>query len=124
MPLITRLSRQLRNNMTEAEKILWQRLKNRQLRGLRFLRQKPIVYKQIEMKKFFFIVDFICYEKKIIIEVDGGIHNTQKSYDMERDKTLALMGFKIVRIKNEEVINDIKSTIRKIELIIDENEFT
>ncbi len=114
MGSITYLSRKLRNNPTAAERKLWEFIRNRQIKGYRFLRQKPIVYKQIDSLRFFIITDFICYEKKLIIEVDGGYHNTQKDYDQARDILVNEMGFKVLRFENKEVMDQIKIVVEKI----------
>jgi very-short-patch-repair endonuclease len=67
--------RELRKNMTESEKILWDKLKNRKLSGYKFLRQHPIIYKGDLKRLNYFIADFYCHEVKLAVELDGGIHN-------------------------------------------------
>jgi very-short-patch-repair endonuclease len=93
--------------MTKAEAILWEHLRNSKLKGLKFRRQHPLDI---------FIADFYCHQKKLIIELDGGIHNIQeqKEYDEGRTFELEEKGFKILRFKNEEVINDIGSVLERI----------
>ena len=78
---ITKHARELRNNMTESEKLLWKELRGRKVSGLRFLRQHPILYKGNLSKYNYFIADFYCNEKKVIIEVDGPIHDGSEDYD-------------------------------------------
>lgn len=73
--------------------------------GLKFLRQYPIIYGNYDTRKLFFIADFYCADKKLVIELDGTIHDFQKDYDKHRDKIIAEMGLTIVRFKNEEVKN-------------------
>jgi len=107
-------ARQLRRNSTEEEKILWQKLRNRKFHGLKFLRQHPLVYDEINGKILFFVSDFYCAEKKAIIEIDGKIHDFQKDYDEKREEILKNMGFKILRFKNQEIGN-IASTLKRIE---------
>ncbi len=94
MGQITQLARQLRKNPTPAEKILWEHARKKKISGYKLLRQQPIIYKEIDEKKYFFIADFCCYQSKLIIEVDGGIHTLQKDYDEARDFIVAEMGFK------------------------------
>ena len=118
MGSITNLSRNLRNNPTPAERKLWEHIRNRQIKGFRFLRQKPIIYKQIDSLRFFIITDFICYEKKLIIEVDGGYHQNQKDYDQARDILVNEMGFTVLRFENSEVMNQIKLVIEKISAVL------
>lgn len=102
---ITELARELRRNPTPSEKKLWKYLRKRQLHGYKFLRQKPFVHEQHENKRFFYIADFYCAELKLIIEVDGKVHNFQKSYDYQRDFVLKRLGLNVLRIKNEDLEN-------------------
>jgi very-short-patch-repair endonuclease len=97
----------LRQEMTSAEKVLWKCLRNRKLNGLKFRRQHPLDI---------FIADFYCHEKKLIIELDGGIHDTleQKEYDEGRSFELKEKGFQILRFKNKEVLNNIEDVVQTI----------
>jgi uroporphyrinogen-III synthase len=99
---ITKLARNLRRNATESEKNLWPLLRNRNLNGLKFLRQHPIYISQIENIKVFFIADFFCDEKKLVVELDGGYHSTleQKEYDFIRDQLIHAKGYSVLRIEN------------------------
>lgn len=113
---ITQLARELRKNQTEAEKELWKHLRNRKLGGFKFNRQFPIIYgNNLDGKNQFFILDFYCFEKKLAIELDGEIHNFQKSNDKEREYLINKPGIKILRFKNEEIkdINKVKDEIMK-----------
>ena len=111
---ITQLARTLRRNQTLSEKILWQALRNRKLAGKKFLRQHPIVYEELNGKKYFFIADFYCAEHATVLELDGKIHDLQKDYDQQRDYVLKGKGLKVIRIKNEELEN-LPSISKKIE---------
>ena len=93
-------ARDLRKNQTEAEDVLWRRLRNRKFLGKKFLRQHPIVFK-IEGKERFFIADFYCREKRLVVEIDGKIHLKQKEYDQYRDLIVQNLGLKVIRVKNE-----------------------
>jgi very-short-patch-repair endonuclease len=95
----------LRKNVTETEKKLWNKLRNRQLSGLKFRRQHPINI---------FIADFYCHEKKIVIEVDGDIHKYQKEYDEGRTAELNDLGIKVLRFTNDEVCSNIRKVCDKI----------
>ena len=106
-------ARELRRNMTEAEQMLWKELRNRKFMRLKFLRQHPIVYQVIDNKPRYFIADFMCYEKKLVIEVDGLIHEFQKEDDEHRAEILKSLGLNILRIRNEEV-EDIPNVLEKI----------
>jgi leucyl-tRNA synthetase/very-short-patch-repair endonuclease len=103
-------ARSMRKEQTLAEKLLWERLRNNQL-GIHFRRQHAIGP---------FIVDFANLSKKIIIEVDGGIHDREnnKEYDITRDDYLGNLGFKVFHFKNEEVLANIEDTISQISRII------
>ncbi len=103
-------ARELRREMTSAEKILWQELRENKL-GVHFRRQQIIAG---------FIVDFYCHSASLVIEVDGSIHNeeTQKENDMKREKALNEMGLRIVRFKNEEVEKELPQVLIKIRALI------
>jgi len=102
----------LRNNPTSAEKLLWNELRRRNLK-YKFLRQHPIIYDSANNEHFFYIPDFYCDKKKMVIEVDGKVHDYHKEYDKHREEILKGMGLHILRIKNEE-LKDIKKVIEKI----------
>ena len=107
-------ARKLRKEMTDAEKLLWKYLRNRNFKGLKFHRQHPIIYDVINNNPKYFIPDYYCAEKKLVLEIDGKIHDFQKDYDENRDEILTNMGKRILRIKNEELGN-ISEVLRKIE---------
>ena len=106
-------ARELRQNMTEAEQVLWKELRNRKFMGLKFVRQHPIIYQVIDNQPRYFIVDFMCYEKKLVVEVDGLIHEFQKEEDEHREKILESLSLNVLRIRNEEV-KDISTALEKI----------
>jgi len=95
--------RELRKNQTPEEEILWQNLRNRKFYGLKFLRQHPLIYEGLNNRFSFFIADFYCDEKKLVIELDGKIHGEQQEYDQERDFVIQSLSIKTVRIKNEDL---------------------
>jgi very-short-patch-repair endonuclease len=98
---MTRIRAQaLRKNPTDAERKLWAHLRLRQLGEYKFRRQHPLGP---------YIVDFICIEKKLIIEVDGGQHDDNKFYDSKRDKWLENKGFTVLRFWNNEVLTYIEN---------------
>ena len=106
-PEIHRRARELRKQMTPSEKILWESLKGKTLEGYKFRRQHPI-------KKF--IVDFYCHELRLIIEVDGAVHDSldQNEYDCGRTFELEELGLKVLRFKNEMVINNLSFVLKEI----------
>ncbi|MBM2814043.1 MAG: ATP-dependent helicase RecG [Ignavibacteria bacterium] len=93
-----------RKEQTYAEQIIWENLRKKQL-GVRFRRQHAI---------YQFIVDFICIEKKLIIEIDGDSHSDKQDYDHERERILEGMGFKVLRFTNEEVTGNGNKVIEMI----------
>ncbi|MCX6304273.1 MAG: endonuclease domain-containing protein [Bacteroidetes bacterium] len=97
----------LRHSTTEAEKKLWSELKNRKLNGLKFRRQHPIHY---------FIADFYCHEKRLIIEVDGGIHYkpTVKEHDENRTAEFDRLGITVIRFTNEQILKSIDKVLHEI----------
>ncbi len=104
---IIQRARTLRKNMTKQERILWQFLRKKSINNLKFRRQYPIGK---------YIVDFICNEKKIIIEIDGGQHNEVKNiaYDKERTKYLESKGYKVIRFWNNDIDNNIEGVYQEI----------
>ncbi|WP_291372497.1 endonuclease domain-containing protein [Acinetobacter sp. UBA6720] len=107
-------SRDLRNNMTDAEQLLWQRLRRKQILGLQFYRQKPILN---------FIVDFYCPSVSLVIECDGGQHYTVEGLeaDRARDQALAQLGLNVLRLDNGQVLGEIDVVVEQI-IILLENE--
>jgi len=104
---LVELSRELRQRQTEAEAILWQKLRNRKLSGLKFRRQHRIGR---------YIVDFYCAQHKLVIELEGTIHEVadQQEYDRARFEELSAQGLTILRFKNEEIKQDIQSVLQRI----------
>ena len=98
------IRRALRAEPTRAEDVLWQHIRNSKLNGLRFKRQHSIGN---------YVVDFYCASKRLVIEVDGGIHNIrdQREKDRLRDINLTEMGFHILRVTNDQVLFDIEKVI-------------
>ena len=99
------LARTLRKNMTDAERLLWYNLRDRRLNGYKFRRQYPIGS---------FIVDFVCVERKLIIEVDGGQHNWNKDKDANRTEYLEEKGYRVLRFWNNEVLHKTESVLNVI----------
>lgn len=92
---IHQYARNLRNDATDAERKLWQRLRGRQLFDCKFRRQHPIAG---------YIADFVCVEARLVIELDGGQHVEQAEYDAERSRKLAINGYKVLRFWNDDVL--------------------
>ncbi|MBE9206304.1 DUF559 domain-containing protein [Nostoc sp. LEGE 06077] len=105
------LAKELRRQMTPAEKILWQHLCGNRLNGLHFRRQQIIDG---------FIADFYCHAARLVIEVDGKIHELQAEYDAERDRVLLARGLRLLRIRNEEVVQEIDRVLMLISQVCGE----
>ena len=100
----TQRARRLRRDSTDAERKLWYRLRSRTILGFKFLRQEPIGP---------YIVDFICRERRLIVEVDGGQHADSKS-DLARDQWLADHGYRVLRFWNNEVMANTEGILETI----------
>ena len=100
-------ARILRKAETEAEKVLWNELKNRKCGGLKFRRQHPFSK---------FVLDFYCHEKALALEVDGGIHNDPEVRERDINRTFELenLGIKVMRFRNEEVLSNINGVLKRI----------
>lgn len=111
-PLIFENAKALRKNMTEAEKVLWGYLKGG-IDGLKFRRQHPIG---------FYIADFYCHAVKLVIELDGKIHNKPevKTLDEQRENELRKWGYQVIRFTNEELFQDIEKVLQTIKLKVEE----
>ena len=99
--------RELRQELTQAEKILWAELRNRKLNGLKFRRQHPIDK---------FVLDFYCHERKLAVELDGSIHDLKvnKDYDEARTAMLGGLGIYTLRFRNDDVVINIENVLQQI----------
>lgn len=104
-PEIDAAARRLRNNLTPAEELLWQKLKGKQLEGLKFRCQHPVGM---------FIVDFFCPQSKLVIELDGAVHDQQIEYDTARTEQFKVYGYHVLHFRNEEVFNNLPSVLERI----------
>ena len=111
LPELKELAREKRNNPTVSEKLLWQRLKGKQLNCFNFDRQKPINN---------FIVDFYCPDLKLVIEIDGGSHIGKEVADDERQKILESFEIKFLRFTNDDVIQNIEGVLETISSFINQ----
>lgn len=102
-------AKSLRSNQTDAETKLWYYLRAHRFMGLKFKRQKPIGQ---------YIVDFICIEQKLVIEIDGGQHTEQIEYDMARTKFLQAEGYRVLRFWNNQVLSEIEGVLEAIRMEI------
>ncbi len=115
MPSIIELCRELRQHQTPAEKLLWTNLRNRSLFNHKFLRQYPLHAASTLGRKLYYIPDFYCDKAKLVIEADGPIHLFKKDYDNNRDDVLKSLGLRIIRFKNDEILNNIEAVLNTIQ---------
>jgi len=101
------LSRNLRKRQTDAENLIWRHLRGKQVNGLKFRRQHPIGK---------YIVDFVCLEKLLILEIDGGQHSIEKEKDSQRDNWLMAEGYRILRFWNNDVLGNLPGVLETIRL--------
>jgi very-short-patch-repair endonuclease len=106
-------ARRMRKNLTDAEKKLWRYLRLRNIGGNKFRRQQSIGK---------YIVDFVCLEKKLIVEVDGGQHSENVAYDSERTAWLESEGYRVLRFWNNEVLEDVEAVLEVIVMALNESE--
>ena len=99
----------LRRNLTDAEQKLWYYLRAHRFMGRKFKRQKPLSR---------YVVDFICLEEKLIIELDGGQHAENLEYDHERDSWLRRQGYTVLRFWNNELMNETEGVLERIRLAL------
>ena len=108
--LLFEKARALRNNMTQVELVLWEYLRQRPL-GFKFRRQHPLGI---------YIVDFYCHKVKLVIEVDGNIHDVEevKMNDVVRQKQIEAEGITVMRFSNDEVLKSMETVIQKINILL------
>jgi very-short-patch-repair endonuclease len=99
------LVRDMRQEPTPAEDLLWQKLRKKQLGGYKFRRQHPIGY---------FMVDFYCADDRLVIEVDGSIHELQQEYDELREAYIESLGLRVLRFDNAHVIQNMRGVLERI----------
>lgn len=98
-------ARELRREMTHAERMLWQHLRGSQMHGLRFRRQQII---------YGYIADFYCHPAGLVIEIDGPIHEHQSEYDNERQTIIELNDLRVLRFTNDQVLTELDTVLSKI----------
>lgn len=98
-------ARDLRRQPTPAERLLWEQLRAHRLAGLHFRRQQVI---------HGFILDFYCHARRLVVEVDGAVHEGQAEYDAERDRILAASGLRVLRVTNDEVLHDLPRVLERV----------
>ena len=104
--LLTGVAKRLRQDATDAERVLWREVRAHRFAGFKFKRQEPLGS---------YVVDFVCYEAKLIVELDGGQHTDQKEADEERTRWLASRGFRVLRFWNNDLLTNIAGVMQVIE---------
>ena len=99
-------ARSLRKNMPDAERAFWHQVRNRRFRGMKFRRQVPVGP---------YFADFLCHEKKIIVELDGGQHVKQADYDYRRTVFIGKMGFRVIRFWDTDVLKNMNGVLMELE---------
>lgn len=110
--VMVQIARDLRKRETSPEQIMWQALRGRRLNNLKFRRQHPVANTT-------FVADFLCYEARLIIEIDGEIHNVQKIEDEQRQSALETEGYTVLRFTNEQMKSDLEAVLTTIARIAD-----
>lgn len=107
-----RLARRLRQTQTEAERALWARLRNRRLKGVKFRRQQPIGR---------YIVDFVSFEKRTVVEIDGGQHDQTGVSNKDEERTAWLIGegYRVLRFWNNEVLKNMEGVLEAIRVVLE-----
>ncbi|WP_298956558.1 DUF559 domain-containing protein [uncultured Methylobacterium sp.] len=100
-----RFARTLRDCATSAEDVLWRSIRGRRLHGLKFKRQVPLMI---------YTVDFLCFERKLVVELDGRQHAWNHEYDAGRTRAIERSGFTVLRFLNEDVLNDLDAILNRI----------
>jgi cyclase len=108
---VFRKAHELKHPMTDAERLLWDKIRNRKLHGLKFRRQHPLHY---------YIADFYCHEKRLVIEVDGGIHLDEEvtKHDENRTAELDRLGITVIRFTNDRIFNQLEQVLEEIVLFV------
>ena len=104
------LARHLRSNLTEAEKKLWRHIRNKLLGGHRFRRQAELGA---------YVVDFVCFEAKVVVEIDGGQHADQIEEDATRTAWLETQGFSVIRFWNNEVTENVDGVLARLSTFLE-----
>lgn len=104
------ICRDLRKNQTNAERIFWELVRDRKFQNFKFLRQHPIFY-DITGKESFFVADFFCFKKKLVIELDGLIHKFRLKEYTSKNEILNYLGLRVIRFTNEQIEKDVKGVL-------------
>ena len=104
------IARELRQNLTQSEKLLWEKIRNKQLDGYRFRCQHPV---------YRYVLDFYCHEAMLAVEIDGDVHEKREEYDQYRGELLQHIGIRTLRFTNKEVISNVEEILNTIHSILE-----
>jgi very-short-patch-repair endonuclease len=102
--LRARGARSLRSALPRAEAVLWKRIRNRQLKGFKFVRQEPIGL---------YYVDFVCRERQLVVELDGGQH-AESAIDQQSDHDLTVLGYRVIRIWDDDIFANLEGVLQTL----------
>jgi len=103
----------LRQRQTEGERIFWEAVRDRRFMGRKFLRQHPIFHDQLG-KETFYVADFYCAEARLVVEIDGKMHEHMKEQDHLRSSIINDFGLKVIRFKNEELGQNVDGVLQEL----------
>jgi len=119
MGFIQNHARLLRKNATPAERMLWEMLRGYRKYGYPFRRQHPLGKRRINDRIHYYVADFCCIRLKLVIELDGEIHDQQQDHDSFRQAFIEQLGYSVIRFRNEEVLQNPTLVIKQIETFMD-----
>jgi len=102
--------------------MFWEAVRNKKIIGKKFYRQYPLFY-DITGRESFFVADFYCHEEKLVIELDGKIHQYRLRADTKRTEILNYLGVKVLRFNNDEVISNLNDVLTKVKINFSQNDF-
>lgn len=114
--------RDLRKRSTPPEQAFWDQVRDRRFQGPKFYRQHPL-FVDLDGGETFFVADFYCHERKLVVEIDGKIHDYHKQHDAARTEGINGLGVSVVRFRNEEIESNMDGVLERLRRIL-ENELT
>jgi very-short-patch-repair endonuclease len=114
VPIAKQICRKLRRRSTRAEQTFWGAVRNRRFMGRKFYRQYPIFYDYLGTESFF-VVDFYCHEERLVVEIDGAVHEGMADRDAQRTQLIEYSGIRVVRFKNEEIEERMDVVAKKLQ---------
>jgi very-short-patch-repair endonuclease len=105
--------RELRKHSTPAERLFWERVRNGKFLGLKFYRQHPL-FADVNGRQTFFVADFYCHQRRLVVELDGKIHDYHRQQDIARTKVINGLGVSVVRFRDSEIERDVEAVLIKL----------